>query len=171
MANSTVDALRMSSVGRLVGEIRWRDGALAGFLATVAMSLAILATDLEVLRVAVAGLYGSEGSLLVGWVAHLIHGALFGMLFAAVLADATLEDLLSKTSATAAVGGAYGLVLALVGAAIIMPIWLAVVGFAEPPSLPHVTGPLLAWHLVYGVVLGAVFAQLSGPDPWEQPSK
>lgn len=167
MANSTAGVLRSSSVGRLVGEIRWRDGAIAGFLATIAMSVSIVATDLEVLRVAVAGLYGSEGSLLVGWAAHLVHGALFGMLFAAILADATLEDLLDGPAWTAAAGGAYGVVLALAGAGIIMPIWLAVVGFADPPSLPNVTVPLLAWHLVYGVVLGGVYAHMSGPDPWE----
>ena len=57
------------------------------------------------------------------------------------------------------------MVLAVVGAGIVMPIWLAVVGFGAPRSLPHVTIPLLAWHLVYGVVLGGVFAHLNNSPP------
>ena len=163
MAESNARATRTTVVGRLVDEIRWRNGAIAGLVATVAMSLAIAVTDLEVLRVAVAGLYGREGSLLVGWVAHLVHGSLFGVVFAAMLADAALDGLPAGPARTAAAGAAYGVLLAVVGAGIIMPIWLAVVGFSEPPTLPHVTAPLLAWHLVYGLVLGAVFSVLSRP--------
>ncbi len=170
MAKSNARALRRTVVGRLVVEIRWRNGAIAGLLATLAMGLAIAATELAVLRLAVAGLYGSEGSLLVGWAAHLLHGALFGVVFAAVLTDATLEDVTASTSKTALAGAVYGVVLAVVGAGIVMPIWLAVVGFAAPPSLPHLTTPLLAWHLVYGLVLGIVFARLSDGTPARPPA-
>ena len=165
MAELSVPALRRTAVGRLAVQIRWRYGAVAGLFATVAMSAAIALTDLETLRVAVAGLYGSEGNLLVGWVAHLLHGALFGVLFAAVLTDAALEDLTDSPAKCAGTGAVYGLVLAVVGAGIVMPIWLAVVGFGAPPSLPHVTIPLLAWHLVYGVVLGGIFAHLTNSPP------
>jgi hypothetical protein len=148
-----------------VVEIRWRNGAIAGFLAMLAMSVAIALRDLEVLRVAVAGLYGSEGSLVVGWVAHLLHGSLFGVLFAAVLTEAALEDLTASTPRTTAAGAVYGMVLAVAGAGSILPIWLAIVGVGALPDLPHVTLPLLAWHLVYGVVLGGVFAHLDHSPP------
>jgi len=41
-----------------------------------------------------------------------------------------------------------------------MPIWLGLVGFGTPPSIPFVTPATVGWHLVYGGVLGAVFARV-----------
>lgn len=140
--------------------VHWRPGASAGFIATAVMGVAIMAVDLPTLRSVIPGLYGLSGSLLAGWVAHLAHGTLFGMVFAAVLSDPGLHRLVEWRWKTTAAGLVYGTVLAVAGAGIIMPVWLGVVGFPTPPAIPHVTAPMLAWHLVYGVVLGAVFHAL-----------
>jgi hypothetical protein len=43
-----------------------------------------------------------------------------------------------------------------------MPMWLGIVGFSDPPALPHVTAPMLAWHVVYGVVRGTAFPLATG---------
>ncbi|WP_137285695.1 histidine kinase [Halorussus salinisoli] len=140
----------------------WKGGAIAGFVATVAMGLAISAVQLSTLRLAIAGLYGLEGSLVVGWIAHLAHGTLFGIIFAGLMADPGLfrvNDSIPKTI-IAAVG--YGLVLAIAGAGIVMPIWLGVIRFPTPPSIPNVTPPLLVWHAIYGVVLGSLFPFVDG---------
>lgn len=130
---------------------------LAGLLATVVMGIAISTMRLETLRLAIAGLYGSEGSLAVGWAAHLVHGTIFGGIFTAVLADPGLYGLTRWRWKTLVAGVVYGLVLAIVGAGIIMPIWLGVIGFPTPPELPNVTVPMLVWHALYGAVLGLVY--------------
>lgn len=140
----------------------WRGGALAGFAATVVMGLVITATRLAVLQESIAGLYGLQGSLVAGWVAHLAHGTLFGAVFALLLADPGLYRLTDWRWKTLLAGVVYALVLAVFGAGIIMPIWLDLAGFPGPPSIPFVTAPLLLWHLVYGVVLGAVFPVVEG---------
>lgn len=137
-----------------------RAGAVSGFVATVAMGLAIVAVDVETLRVAVAGLYGFEGSLLAGWLAHLVHGTLFGVLFAAVAADPALHEVSERRWRTCLAGVGYGLGLALAGTGIVLPIWLAVLGVPGVPSIPHVTAATVTWHLVYGAVLGWLFASL-----------
>jgi hypothetical protein len=145
----------------------WRGGALAGLLATAAMGLAITAMNLSTLRVAIAGLYGQEGNLVVGWLAHLLHGTLFGLLFAALLADPGLYRVEASVWKSTAAGVLYGVVLAVAGAGIIMPIWLSLAGVSNPPTAPFVTLPTLVWHLVYGVVLGGVFPFTRGLRPVE----
>jgi len=138
----------------------WRGGAAAGFAATVAMGIAISLMQVPALRVAIAGLYGFEGSLVVGWVAHLIHGSLFGVVSAAMLADPGLYRLGEWVRKPVVAGVVYGLVLSVVGAGTVMPIRLGVAGVSMATSIPNVTVPLLVWHVVYGVVLGGLFPSL-----------
>ncbi|MEF8853405.1 MAG: histidine kinase [Haloarculaceae archaeon] len=140
----------------------WRAGATAGFVATVAMGVAITVGDLAVLREAIAGLYAFEGNLLAGWLAHLAHGTLFGVVFAVVLSDPSLYRVSEWAWKTVLAGVVYALVLALAGAGFVMPIWLGVVGFGNPPTVPNVSAPLVGWHVLYGVVLGGAYAALDG---------
>lgn len=139
------------------GEVAWRGGAIAGFFATVVMGLVITATDLTVLRSAIAGLYGFEGSLLAGWVAHLVHGTLFGVVFAFVLADPGLYGVERWVWKTTLAGVVYALGLAVVATGFVMPVWLGLAGVGTVPEMPFVTTATVAWHVVYGLVLGAVY--------------
>jgi len=141
--------------------LAWRGGGVAGLVATAAMGIGITLVELSTLRVVIAGLYGLEGSLVAGWLAHLAHGTVFGVLFAAVLADPGLHRVTEWRWKTTVAGVVYALVLAVVGAGIVMPIWLGAVGFTTPPSIPNVTVPLLVWHLLYGLVLGALFPSVA----------
>ena len=136
---------------------RWRGGAVAGFVATAVMGIAMMVMNLATLQEAIAGLYGMEGSIAAGWLAHLAHGTLFGVVFAFLLADPGLHRVTDWRWKTLVAGVVYALMLAVVGAGIIMPIWLDVAGFPTPPRIPFVTTSLLLWHLLYGLVLGAVF--------------
>ena len=140
----------------------WKGGVVAGAVATLAMGLAISLMQLSALRIAIAGLYGFEGSLLAGWAAHLAHGSLFGVVFAAILADPGLYRISEWVWRSVVAGVVYGLVLAVAGAGIIMPIWLGVAGVPTATSIPNVTVPLLVWHAIYGVVLGGVFPFVEG---------
>ncbi|MFB6308416.1 MAG: histidine kinase [Haloarculaceae archaeon] len=144
--------------------LRWQRGALAGFVAAVVMAVIIAVADLAILRDAIAGLYLQEGSLVAGVLAHVVHGTLFGVLFAVVLSDPALTQVGEQFSKTVAAGVVFALVLALVGAGVVMPMWLDTVGAATLP-VPYVTGPSLVWHVVYGAVLGATFSVLDGGVP------
>jgi hypothetical protein len=135
----------------------WKAGAVAGLLATVAMGIAIAVMNEPTLRTAIAGLYGQEGSLVAGWTAHLAHGTLFGLIFAGVLTDPTFYDLTDSVPKTAALGVCYGLVLAIVGAGFIMPVWLSLVGFPNLPAVLNLNAPILGWHVIYGVALGGLY--------------
>ncbi|WP_254534800.1 histidine kinase [Halomarina litorea] len=135
----------------------WKGGAVAGLAATVVMGAVITVVDLPTLRGAIAGLYGFEGSLVAGWLAHLVHGTLFGVLFAWLLSDPGLYRVHEWVWKSVLAGVVYAVVLAVVGAGIVMPIWLDAVGVAAQPGIPNVTTASLVWHIVYGVVLGALF--------------
>lgn len=139
--------------------VPWRRGAVAGLLAAAVMGVVISSMNLSTMQTAIAGLYGQQGSLLTGWIAHLVHGTVFGVLFAATLADPALHRLTDWYWKSLLAGVVYGMMLAIVGAGIIMPIWLATVDL-HAPAIPNVTGPMLLWHLVYGLVLGALFPAL-----------
>lgn len=143
------------------GAWAWKGGAVAGFVAAIVMGAAITVTGLDTLRLAIAGMYGFEGSLAAGWVAHLAHGTLFGLIFAGVLSDPGLYRLDDWAWKSAVAGVVYGLVLAVLGAGIIMPMWQGVVGMPTPASIPYVTTPTVLWHVVYGVVLGGLFPYLA----------
>jgi hypothetical protein len=138
-------------------DLAWRAGALAGLTAALAMGVAITATDLGVIRSSIAGLYGFEGSLAVGWLAHLFHGTLFGALFAVVLTDPGLHRVEESPPKTVLAGLAFGLGLAVVATGFVMPVWLGVVGVGSPPGVPFLTAGTVGWHLVYGLALGATF--------------
>lgn len=154
--STTTDATSRFDLG-----IAWRAGGAAGAIAAVAMGVVITVMNLGTLETAIAGLYGFENNLLVGWVAHFLHGMLFGMLFAVVLADPTLVHVHESSWKAIGAGIVYGLTLAIAGAGIIMPIWLTMVGFPSPPSIPFVTPATIGWHLVYGAVLGGVYARIA----------
>lgn len=134
----------------------WKGGALAGALAATVMGVLVTVMDLTTLRVLIAGLYGLSGSLVAGWVTHLVHGTIFGVIFAAVLSDPGLYRLTDWRWKTALAGLVYGLLLAIVAAGIVMPIWLRAAGLPDPPAAPFVTTSSLLWHGVYGLVLGAI---------------
>jgi hypothetical protein len=138
------------------GRWAWKGGAIAGVAAATVMGALIVTMNLPLLRQSIAGLYGLEGSVIAGWIAHLAHGGIFGALFAAILTDPTLTRITDHVWRTGFAGLIYGIVLAVAAAGIIMPIWLGAVGLAAP-NIPNVSRASLFWHVVYGIVLGAVF--------------
>ena len=141
--------------------IAWLGGAIAGAIAAIATAIAITVLDFNTLRIVIAGLYGQTGSLTIGWIAHVVHGTLFGVIFAAILTDPGLYRLADSRWKTTLAGMVFGLVLAVIGAGIIMPIWLAFVGSPDPPRVPYVPSSSLFWHGIYGVTLGLVYPSVA----------
>lgn len=136
--------------------LHWKGGAAAGFVATLLMGLLITVVNPATLSETIAGLYGVSDSLLFGWAVHLVHGTVFGVLFTVILDDPGLVNVTGWLWKSVLVGIVYGLVLAIVGAGVLLPIWVSIAGFYDAPELPFVTVPLLAYHVVYGAVLGGL---------------
>lgn len=139
----------------------WLGGVVAGVAGSTAMAAVMLAMGASnVIAVAMPALYtlAPPPNLPLGFAVHLFHGAVFGLLFAGLATVVDLGDLARSVGA----GLGYGVVVWVVAAVLVMPLWLGAVGFANAPPFPNVAVPSLLWHAVYGLVLGGVFAALAG---------
>ncbi|MFC4436288.1 MULTISPECIES: histidine kinase [Natrialbaceae] len=135
----------------------WQAGVIGGTAGAIAFGAMMAAQMPEVLEAAIPAMYGLEGGL-VGWILHVSHGAVLGVVFAALLA-ATGQDHRGVGRSTV-LGLAYGVVVWAALAVVVMPSWLSIVGFPMAPPLPNVDVGSLMGHAVYGIVLGAAYGFL-----------
>jgi hypothetical protein len=138
----------------------WKAGVLGGILGAVAMGALVLAMNPPTLGVAIPSLYGlaPPESVAAGLFVHISHGAVLGVVFAAIV-GAVGTDSAAKTVGA---GALWGVATWAVLAALIMPVWLSAVGSPANPPFPNFAPPSLLWHLVYGMVLGAVYEVVEG---------
>ncbi|WP_238398222.1 hypothetical protein [Halorussus salinus] len=132
-------------------ERTWTGAALGGLAGGLVFGL--LLQSLGMMPV-IGSLYGME-SVAVGWVAHLFHSVVFALVFAAAVVRTDYRD--AEPARVAALGAGYGVVLWLVAAAVVMPLWMSAVGLAAP-AIPNLDVNSLVGHVLYGALLGAVFA-------------
>lgn len=106
------------------------------------------------LLLVIGSLYGVETAL-VGWILHLFHSAVFGLLFAAICALPRMGRLASGPLRTGLLGLGWGVVLWLVAAGVMMPAWLTLLG--DPTPIPALTLDGLIGHALWGIVLGVAY--------------
>ncbi|EMA55077.1 MULTISPECIES: hypothetical protein [Halococcus] len=138
----------------------WQAGIVGGLVGGAAMGAMITMMMQPVIEVAIPALYAlaPPPNGLAGWVVHMAHSAILGVVFAAV---ATGTGVGRGVGRSAVVGLVYGVVLWVVLAAVVMPLWLGAVGFAGAPPFPNFALPgSLPGHAVYGLLLGVVYAAL-----------
>jgi signal transduction histidine kinase len=128
----------------------------AALVAGVAMGV-VLQTFADTIPV-IGSLYG-VASPAVGWITHLFHSVVFGLLFVAALRRPALRRRVDSLPSTVGVAVAFALALAVVAAGVVMPLWLNAVGVPAP--VPRVFPAGLAGHLVWALVLGAGYRVLS----------
>jgi hypothetical protein len=134
----------------------WKAGVVAGLAGGVVMSIVMLTMGATpVIAAAIPGLYtlAPPANPAAGLVVHLSHAAVLGVAFAGLVTAGGVE----APRLTVLAGLVYGVVTWLVLAALVMPVWLATVGFPNAPPAPNFAVPSLLWHLVYGAVTGGVF--------------
>jgi hypothetical protein len=151
----------MSTTTETIGETgelggNHRAGVLGGILGALAMGALVLATSPPVLAVAIPSLYGlapppNPG---LGMVVHVSHGAVLGVVFAGLVGVLGIEG----TARRVGLGVAWGIATWIGLAALLMPVWLSAVGSPASPPFPNFAPPSLLWHVVYGAVLGGVYA-------------
>jgi len=131
-------------------------GGLAGIAGAIVMGALMIAMNEGVIAVAIPSLYtlAPPPSVPVGMAVHVFHGAMLGLAFA-VITDVLGVDSNGRVVGLAVAWG----VLTWVGlAALLMPVWLSVVGSPASPPVPNFAMPSLLWHAVYGLVLGVGYA-------------
>lgn len=144
----------VGSTGELSGN--WQAGVLGGIAGALVMGGLVLAMAPPTLAVAIPSLYGlapppNPG---VGMVVHVSHGAVLGVVFAGIVGAVGVDSVGKRVG----LGVAWGVATWVGLAALVMPVWLSVVGSPASPPFPNFAPPSLLWHAVYGVVLGGVYA-------------
>jgi hypothetical protein len=101
-------------------------------------------------------------SIAVGWLYHLFNSAVIGGIFGWLLGSRA-----SGYRAGFGWGAAYGIVWWVLGGLILMPVLLGM-----PPFAPLMMAPMrmvamgsLMGHLIFGLILGGVFAKLHLAEP------
>jgi hypothetical protein len=140
---------------------KWKEGALTGVAASLVMGAVIAVTNTDQLGM-MSGLYGAPESVGASAVLHLFHGAVFGALFAAIHSDPAFHRATDRPAKGALAGMAFGVLLGIVGAGLILPMWVQSIGIGASMSVPHFTPIILGWHVVYGTVLGLLFSGITG---------
>lgn len=105
--------------------------------------------------VAGIGVFYGLPNPVVGWITHIFHSVVFGLMYAGLL---TRLPPRYHTSLTVYTGLAilWGLALWIGAASIIAPLWLNLLGITVP--LPNPTVRFLFTHLAWGVTLGPLTA-------------
>jgi hypothetical protein len=137
----------------------WQAGVVAGLVGGFVMGIMLTMQMTPVIENAIPALWGLSGGL-AGWVVHMSNSAVLGVVFAAIASAGGLREYGRSSGTSAALGIAYGVVLWVVLAAIVMPTWLEAVGFPMAPAVPNFNPMSLVGHVVYGAVLGAVYPML-----------
>ncbi|MEF8781353.1 MAG: histidine kinase [Haloferacaceae archaeon] len=135
----------------------WKTGVLGGLVGGVVFGAMMTVMMPDVIQGAIPAMYGLSGGG-AGWFLHMSHAAVLGVAFAAAVE--AKPSLASGVGTSVGAGVVYGVILWVVLAAIVMPLWVGAVTPAEPP-LPNLNVQSLVGHVVYGAILGGVYAGLS----------
>ena len=134
-------------------------GIVAGLIATVVLSALMLLKgmmgmmpDLDVIAM-IAGMMGAGA--LMGWIAHFMIGAIYGLVFSQVAGHGT-------TGATVARGVGLGIAGWLVMMIVLMPMTGGGVFGMAMPSGMMVPVATLMLHVIFRAVLGFSFERLRG---------
>lgn len=136
----------------------WQAGVVGGVAGALAMGALVVMMNTPTVAVAIPSLYGlaPPPNPAVGLFVHVSHGAVLGVLFAALVGILGIDS----PTKTVALGAGWGVLTWIALAALLMPVWLGAIGSPASPPFPNFAPPSLLWHLVYGVVLGGVYVAL-----------
>jgi hypothetical protein len=133
----------------------WKAGVVGGLAGALAMGVLVIAMNTPTIAVAIPSLYGlapppNPG---LGLFVHLSHGAVLGVVFAGLAGVFDVDSV----GGFLGLGLGWGVATWVALAALLMPVWLSVVGSPASPPFPNFAVPSLVWHAVYGLVLGGVY--------------
>ncbi|AGN00055.1 histidine kinase [Salinarchaeum sp. Harcht-Bsk1] len=154
----TLQRTRERSTPALARGVPTVDLHRAGFAAVAAgIVMGLFVDQVAGLMPVVGSLYGVSSPVL-GWVAHIFHSVLFGILFAAGCMLPRIREVAASQRGLFALGIGWGLLLWVFAAGIVMPIWLLAVGTSA--TIPHFSAIDLVAHVLWGAILGGLYARL-----------
>lgn len=160
-----------TSIGWPVG------GAVGGAVGALAFGALIWLFDPEVVSAAIPGIYGLDPVGVAGWGIHIIHGIVLGLLFGFLVTRepilGTLQmspetESLSRTGITlrvVAAGFVFGLAVWAILPVIVLPVWIEAIGTQAAGEFPTAAVESMIGHLLFGTVLGIVFALVTNLHP------
>lgn len=154
--------------------VRWTDspwiaGMLGGVTGAIIFGVLMWVIEPDVLTASIPALYGVSPTTFGGWLIHLGHGVVLGLIFAAIaerpLIRSYIEDdvetqalqFVSVRARLAGLGFVFGLAIWAILPLLVMPIWFGMVGAPDAPAMTDVAIASLFGHLLYGVLLGTVY--------------
>jgi hypothetical protein len=147
----------------------WGGAVVAGLVAGVAMGLVV---QFGAGTMALVGALYGQPTVLAGWAAHLVHSVLFALVFVAIVSHPLLDEYTSTAGEIVGLGVGYGAALGLFTGGFLLPLGLSAVGARELPvpllPIPGLVGEFAlpftfaVAHLVYGALLGGVYAAIAG---------
>ncbi|WP_254522463.1 hypothetical protein [Natrinema caseinilyticum] len=163
--SNTAAAFGLSdSAGRIVG------GALGGALGAIAFGVVMVLFEPGVVSSAIPAIYGLQPVDPLGWSIHIAHGIVLGVIFGlivtrdpilGVLRTDVETDVVSRTGIivrTIAAGFVFGLTVWAILPLLVLPVWVDAVSTGGGETFPATAATSLFGHLLYGTILGIVFA-------------
>lgn len=136
-------------------EIDWTAGALGGVVAGGAFGLLI--QFVLAAMPAIGAIYGASGAY-AGWILHLIHSSIFGVLYAAVAQHDPLRGYIDEVVPGIGLGIGYGMVIWAVFFVFLRPVWLQITDHTGAAPVQYLEPLPLSAHIVFGAVLGGIYA-------------
>ena len=105
-----------------------------------------------------------EPSLSIGWIAHVVHSAVFAVVYVQVTRAEPLRAYADVPTTGVATGAVFGFALWFVNIGFLWPVWLNLVTPAGDLAMPYHAQAIrpLVGHLVWGGMLGVLFPLLDG---------
>lgn len=152
------------------GSLNWLiGGAVSGVVGSLFFGALLWMVDSDIVTKAIPAIYGLDPSGAVGWIFHLLHGLVLGIVFGFLVTRKPIFGTLTadvETGFLAAIGP--GVRLAATGVVFGLVVWTVLPVFAQSiltavsgggdPGFPVVAFESLVGHLLYGLLLGALFS-------------
>lgn len=158
------------------GTLNWLlGGAVSGLAGSALFGLVLWLVDPAIVTEVVPALYGFEPGA-VGWLFHLAHGLILGVLFGFLVTRDPILGTLSADVETpfiaamglhtrfALAGFVYGLAVWAILPVVAQTVLVSAGGLGEPGFPVAASGSLLG-HVLYGLLLGALFSALVAVGP------
>lgn len=139
-------------------------GAVGGFVGSVLFGLMMqYVMPPPLLEMVIPAMYGIEGpALAAGWALHLLHGVVLGLVYVALVQFGPLRAPARRLGGALALGVGYGILTTIGLAVLVMPLWLAAVGFPMAPPFPNIAIPSTivstVGHIVYALPVALAYA-------------
>jgi hypothetical protein len=152
------------------GSLDWLiGGAVSGVVGSLFFGGLLWMIDSDIVTGAIPAIYGLDPGSTIGWTLHLLHGLVLGVVFGFLVTRKPVLGTLTadvETGFLAAAGPA--LRFAAVGVAYGIAVWTVLPVFAQSiltalsgggdPGFPVAAFEILVGHLLYGLLLGALFS-------------